>query len=142
MAAVLTLSACSVREASSYRRDRRPFNAEAVTVSVAGGVSEPSLFRYLRRHGMERSPNVDELIALKEAGASDQLLVAVLRAPLYRPVAASLAVYRWMELDLGLMGRIALWPLGGLQLGGDPPPPPRERPTVGPPEKKKEKEKR
>jgi hypothetical protein len=88
---------------------------------------------------MERSPNVDELIALKEAGASDQLLVAVLRAPIYRPVAASLVVYRWMDLDLGFMGRIALWSLGGFQLGGDPPPPPRERRTVAPPEPKKEK---
>jgi hypothetical protein len=73
---------------------RNPLPPEQIVELKKAGASDASIRAELRDHGVLRKANSDDLVALKEAGAGDDLLTAVAAAPVRTPQEAQPVYYR------------------------------------------------
>jgi hypothetical protein len=109
IAPLVLVSGCTVSERVERIPAREPVSVESMVADLAAGAPEAQVCAEIQAHGVLRSPSPDDVIALKRAGASDALVIAVLRAPVTTPSPARRIVHRSYDLDWDLMGEI----LGG-----------------------------
>ena len=75
------LAGCIVHETIEYVPPRQPVTVERALTLLRSGVHDSVVRADLRANGMLRPPAADEIVALKRAGASDELLQEMIAAP-------------------------------------------------------------
>jgi len=93
-----------------------PVSIESIVADLAAGAPEAQVVDEIALHGVLRVPSPDDVIALKRGGASDALVIAVLRAPVTTPRRAQTIVYRSVDVDWCAVGDITV---GALRIAGE-----------------------
>ncbi len=93
--APLVFAGCVVyRTPDAWIPARNPLPPEQIVELKKAGVSDASIRKELQAHGVLHKATSDDLVALKEAGAGDDLLAAVVSAPVRIPQEAQPVYYR------------------------------------------------
>lgn len=93
--APLLFAGCVVyRTPDAWIPARNPLPPDQIAELKRSGVSDASIRRELETHGVLRKATSDDLIALKEAGAGDELLAAVVATPVRAPQEAQPVYHR------------------------------------------------
>jgi len=95
---------------------RVPLTAEEMIAMRHGGTSDETILLELAEHGIARKLTADDLVQLKESGAGDALLQAVVSAEVRQPREAQVVYHRRYEFyDPGFS--FAIGSVFGLNLG-------------------------
>lgn len=115
----IVLSGCMVYEYETVRHipAREPVAPERVLALVQARTHESAMLADIRVNGVLRRPTTDEIVALKTAGASDELLRELLTAEVTTPRPAEVirTVHYDHQVDGGVLfglGALAGWALG------------------------------
>lgn len=109
------LAGCVVHEVVEERVPaRQPVNIEDVVAACRQGSDQQWLVADVQVKGVSRAPSTDDVIALKQAGASDVLVRALIEAPVVEPRPAE--VRRTVYYDTRpafTLGALATWAFFG-----------------------------
>lgn len=113
------LSGCVVHEFRDSIPGRYPVTIQGVIEGLRSGVPESQLISDIRTQGVLRHPGADDIVAMKQAGASDWMIREMIHADVteFRPAEERRTVYydsRPAESAVALgFGVLAGWALFG-----------------------------
>ncbi|MBI2933199.1 MAG: hypothetical protein HYY16_16260 [Planctomycetes bacterium] len=81
MMALAALGGCVMVEEIDRVPARNPVGVDGVIDMVRSRVSEWHILAEIRANGVQRSPTADDIVALKQAGAGDRIISAMINAP-------------------------------------------------------------
>jgi hypothetical protein len=93
--APLMLAGCVIyRTPDDWIPARDPLTPERISAMKSAGDSDAAIRRELQFHGVEHALSADELVVLKEAGVSDEVLKAAAEADVKTPQEAKPVYHR------------------------------------------------
>lgn len=108
LAPLLLACGCTVSERVERIPAREPVTVESIVADLAVGAPEPQVVDEVRQHGVLRPLTPDDVITLKRAGATDALVIEVLRAPVTTPRRALKIVHRSVAFDWSVVGELVV----------------------------------
>ncbi len=109
---ILTVVGCAVHEHRETTPGRTPVAVEYVVAMARADVNDWHIVSEIHRNGVYRTPTADDIVAMKQAGASDEVVRAMISAPVMPYVPAETRVVRHYDPSPGINAAvtgIALW---------------------------------
>ena len=113
---ILTVVGCAVHEHRETIPGWTPVTVEYVAAMCRADVNSWHIITEIHQNGVSRTPSADDIITLKQSGAADDVVQAMINAPVTQAVPTQTRVTRYYDptpgIDAALTG-VALWAIFG-----------------------------